>query len=468
MEKMAGRSLKDKQAFIKLGYVLDDERDKEMTGKSYDVNYETKLSAPLSDGIYTIPTSQGAVECLVALSAVHFHSRHDEYSERDLPPFHYGSERSDDALVLSLESGDYGYVTDNRLLVQPAEYTLLDAIKKLKTIPIKSMKKGKTYIFYDHAKNQDDGNFSIPFFVRQKTTCKDKVIFTATERILPYEEESPNGWQDTDHDTFTIQTRSGTAISTIDNHTYVPEDTMVIEVSGKPKLRILTNSEIDSEMYKKVDQIKLASENLYYNGEHLCKYASAQNAIMNIAYKYDLSLPMASDLVLNDRTFFVKKAMGNVTANDMYPVDDVPDHDLIYPEVEENEKSMDHSGRIEYPQRELAPNDAAGNAPDINTQDLISLSNTKGLDLMNEGITGSLSKLQNPGVVIKKYLPHLNNAMDKLGKILMLIWYHAYKIKNDFGLNEFSEFETKVQDLFEGMGSVIMDIHKKDLNRTLA
>lgn len=111
-------------------------------------------------------------------------------------------------------------------------------------------------------------------------------------------------------------------------------------------------------------------------------------------------------------------------------------------------------------------NDISSNVEE-DIRNIMALSETKGLKIFDESIIGILATLQNPGDIIKKYVPDLVKALDRLGKILFLLWYHGYKIKTDFDITEFGVFEDMIKDTFNNLGKLILKIHKKDLTKTI-
>ncbi len=107
-------------------------------------------------------------------------------------------------------------------------------------------------------------------------------------------------------------------------------------------------------------------------------------------------------------------------------------------------------------ERELRPEalDAVTNAANTGLKEVIDTSILSSL----AGTSRSLEK-------ISDYLGDLIKAMDRVGKILFLYYWHGEEFIDQFGKTEVADLETKLQDVFNSTGDLVLFLKEKSVDK---
>lgn len=62
--------------------------------------------------------------------------------------------------------------------------------------------------------------------------------------------------------------------------------------------------------------------------------------------------------------------------------------------------------------------------------------------------------------MVVEYVPTLERALDNLGRVLLTVWMQESELKEQLGDEEFSDLEDNIRAVFEGLGSLILQINR--------
>jgi hypothetical protein len=66
--------------------------------------------------------------------------------------------------------------------------------------------------------------------------------------------------------------------------------------------------------------------------------------------------------------------------------------------------------------------------------------------------------------MVEKYLGDLMKALDRLGRILMMLYWHNEEFEDRYGKQDMPELEDAVRNSFEGLGDSVLFIKEKSVN----
>ena len=436
IEKVSELDALSKLRFAKNGYEILDNRNNDKADPVYETDFRSFYTSPKTDGIYKVNTNQGQKDVLISIN-----------------PFFIGEKRNmDKSLIAALDNGDYG-ITDLHQIILPDSESPYTAIENMKFKSVKRMQIGKLYSIYFDRQVHKVSCFSEPFEVLSKVRDKDGLYsftvqgkYSCTQTII------------------TLRS-SNHQFTRMHQDLFVPEDAMVIEL-GNPTLIPFGQVDVDHYGVRVLDKYKYQAHLLMKNDKPVRTFHSEKEAVYNIAKDLNISVKNAQHFVQNEKEFFktkpefAKQANPSVFNNSMYSLQSVPERNYQEPVYDIKE--------IPSVMRPIIPMNMTNySTVSQDIENLMALSQTMDGELFDEGMIGILAKSQNPGDIIKKFVPDLTKGMDKLGKIIMAIWYHGYNLKEDFGIDEFSEFEEQTINTFQNLGSLILKIHKKDFTRNI-
>jgi hypothetical protein len=461
MTDAMGLGLKDKVLFIKNGYVVEDERSG-ILDVPVELQYRNKMQRPDNDGICRVITStHGVINALCCFS-----------------PAVIGEDRRlNTVMVIDTKTKEYGVF--NEMDVTFLDYDDKEDISKTGVFTkVTDMKKDKVYTLFDHVSKKKTGNFTTSFRVSNKITDKGGNVFfkiypsyclglddysSSPNRIYPDRNQNPY-----------IHLRDREVFSILGSTIYAPKSAMVVKL-GKQTLKCLTTDMTEASIFKIYDKYKISGTTLYKNDKAVKNYDNEKKAVLDLAKQANVSVHAADYYVKAQEPFFIKKAMGPFVSNNAdYSMDNLPSQ-----KVQEWQSMTQQApgtginkGPIQYPSFSGEPGPFPTKDSGIanikaEIEQLANLSTQTKAPIFEEGFMGLLAKLQNPGDVIKKYIPDMTKNLDRLGKILLTYWYHGYKVKEDFGIEEFTEFESLVRDTFESLGEIILKLHSAEFKREL-
>jgi hypothetical protein len=304
----------------------------------------------------------------------------------------------------------------------------------------------------------------------------------------------------------TINRRKGTGLRTVNGDTMIPDSYKIIKISDPPKPREeknplfagccssgeLGSGASDDEPIKPGNQVdvqillnKQAAElNIHDTGTRFAltgKFGRAtfdkRAALVSLVRDHGLRedqaremLKAASDLRVHNRAakFMVKYAFGY---GGLQPGPSAP----AFPSPEMGTEPSGQSGVPSiYPQEEFLPvDDMRANAPDPSTYDpfyqpdqnamMVAQQASQGgqKEVFDTAMIGSMLKSVRQDSLVDRYLGDLMKALDKLGRILFMFYWHQEEFEDRYGKQDLPELEDSIRNAFEVMGDVVLFLKEK-------
>jgi hypothetical protein len=94
---------------------------------------------------------------------------------------------------------------------------------------------------------------------------------------------------------------------------------------------------------------------------------------------------------------------------------------------------------------------------------LYQLSQERGVgSLFEHGVVGSLTNTFDSSAMIDTYMPELQTALDRIGRILFLFYWKPEDFAQSFGSDDQTQLENKLVSNFKSYGELIMDLLQKN------
>jgi len=84
-------------------------------------------------------------------------------------------------------------------------------------------------------------------------------------------------------------------------------------------------------------------------------------------------------------------------------------------------------------------------------------------EVFDAAALGSLIKSHNPTDLVDRFLPTITAGMDRVGRMLFLIFWHYEDFEERYGENDLSDFVDSLRSVFEQLGDVIVFAKKRSL-----
>jgi hypothetical protein len=101
-------------------------------------------------------------------------------------------------------------------------------------------------------------------------------------------------------------------------------------------------------------------------------------------------------------------------------------------------------------------------------EDAIAASQSGQKDVMDVSVLGSLVKAMDVDPMVNKYTADLIKGEDRLGRILLLYYWHNDKFKERYGDDEMQELESVLKNTFKSMGDLILFLRKRGVQIDVA
>lgn len=82
-------------------------------------------------------------------------------------------------------------------------------------------------------------------------------------------------------------------------------------------------------------------------------------------------------------------------------------------------------------------------------------------DIFDAAALGSLININDPSEEINRFIPDLIVSIDKLGRILFLMYWHYDKFEERYEKQELVSLEDELLNLFKNLGDLTMDLHQR-------
>jgi hypothetical protein len=84
-------------------------------------------------------------------------------------------------------------------------------------------------------------------------------------------------------------------------------------------------------------------------------------------------------------------------------------------------------------------------------------------DVLDTSVIMALLRTNDVGEKVRKFTPPLIGALDKLGRLLFLVYWQYDKFEDQFGKKDMSSFEDNLKHVFESLGEIVVFLHKRSL-----
>lgn len=88
-------------------------------------------------------------------------------------------------------------------------------------------------------------------------------------------------------------------------------------------------------------------------------------------------------------------------------------------------------------------------------------SKTRQKDIFDASVVGHLVKTTRSDDLIEKYVPDLLLALDRIGRILFLLYSHGDDFRERYGSEDLNDFEAHLKDTFEALGNLVLFLKQK-------
>lgn len=108
--------------------------------------------------------------------------------------------------------------------------------------------------------------------------------------------------------------------------------------------------------------------------------------------------------------------------------------------------------------------EGAGGDPGAGTFDIVDeAAETGQKEVFDAAALASLIKTHNPTDMIDKFIPTMTAGMDRLGRMLFLIYWHYNDFEERYGDRDLAEFIDNIKSVFEQLGDIIVFAKKRTL-----
>jgi hypothetical protein len=99
-------------------------------------------------------------------------------------------------------------------------------------------------------------------------------------------------------------------------------------------------------------------------------------------------------------------------------------------------------------------------------RELYALSQEKGMpNLFEHGMVGSLVNTYDGAALIEKYIPALEDGLDRIGRILFLFYWKPEDFVKSFGSDDQDQLENKLVSNFKSFGALVLELMQKNQQR---
>lgn len=100
----------------------------------------------------------------------------------------------------------------------------------------------------------------------------------------------------------------------------------------------------------------------------------------------------------------------------------------------------------------------------MDTQAVVEAGNRGVKDVVDVSILKSLAASGRALNLVDDYLPDFMGALDKLGRMLFLFYWHNDDFKDRYGSEEMTDLESSLRDVFRSLGDLVLFLHKKTVS----
>ena len=244
--------------------------------------------------------------------------------------------------------------------------------------------------------------------------------------------------------------RSGGIIMGADT-LYLPEDCKGFKIVGKRQSSIAELGSVNTALFKiasdgaGLERVKIFHEGLRF---HITDNTDTHGnlnkvaALKRLMYNYGVSAPAAKHMIkeASDKTtarYMIKLAYSDFDA--AIDNDDERGNDIIQTNKTYKPMPLD-SGAVSKVQ----------NAADLGVK-----------DVMDTTVLKTLAKRKNTMGMLSDYMPDLVKAVDRLGRLLFLFYWHNDDFQDRYGKQKMYDLEQSLKDVFSSLSDTVVFLKEK-------
>lgn len=484
----------ERERLMRDGHLIKDHREGDEVSKKYNTQTLLELANPEATGLYEVLVKpHGFAKCLV-ISA---------------PQTSEG--RQDFSTLIRLEPKDWMNAHRSTIYAKPKLDNEVDSWNKwYEKLGKGSLEKGGVYVIVSR-----EGQGTAPFRVEEtlgdgrfKVSFKDYATRNRPKYMPQIAENDPD-W-DADYyfgsEMISLNEREGTSFKSMSNTLYVPKEHKIVRVekteadtdknapccvgaeshSKDTPLRPGNLSDIQAEILQKSAQLKLyanSNEVSINNGQLMPKRA----ALFTLVRYHGFREKEAKELITETEKLAMRGKPGlfRIKYAQGYP-GEVNGSNLVNqgpgaPAMPEPMYGADPSyGNVQqqYPQSDMMP------VPELNSQntdpntynplpeavpDPMAMQQAQQAGQMGQkevfdtSLISGLIRTSRQDNMVNRYLGDLLKALDRLGRLLFVFYWHNDEFSDQYGKSDLPELEDSLRNTFESLGDLVLWLKEKDV-----
>lgn len=432
---------KEKEILKRDGLFIKDTRKNTTAVFNTEVN-TTNYNNPTSSGIYEILLSDGsAIPMLIIFpnKSLRMRSYSDNSSSQSYKHVRHTGGEASICLIDPEDTSSYYTVKSNEVLCKPAGRLPEEIYNKLKNLTTFTRKdyltgEGSCRLVVDKKHNA---------IILDASWGDTKVV--SSRKVLPvYGGSSCDG-------AIKFTGKDG-KIAVMKNMVYIPKDAVYFKSKRELPWQL---GDVNTFIYHMRKSAKLKALKIYSdrNGYALTtdkgqKYnLNKKAALIDLVKEQGIQAPLAKRMLKEaqwkgtpvSKRYFLKYA-------DMY-------------ELNAGDPG-DSSGAVDDSPRELTYDNPAVQGLQVATK-----ASNKGIkEVMDTSILASLAGTSHSMELMGTYISDLIRAMDRVGRMLFLFYWHQDEFKDQYGTQELVELEESLRDIFGSMGDLILFLKEKSVD----
>lgn len=476
-----GLTDEEREKLLQDGVLIRDNRDDDSVTLAYDTTSGISLVSPSETQLYQLLVKPGTFKKTLVVLGPHSGRGHEGF-----------------AVVADPESGgSWLNIHPSNLFARTEEAgdetTRADFQKWRDGLPnAGSMDVGSTYMLLSPG-----GSGTCPFTV--KSDLGDGVYGVTwhdyAQKSRPDHLPRQPRWEGyeeqyyADAPTIHLKTRFGQRFKSLDNHLYVPTTSKLLKLSGPAKDEqggpadrsesspVLpgNNSDLQLQITQKSAELRIFWDHQepLINGQ---RYPSEKAARIDLVVRYGLRESLAREMLKiavnkHPAKFRLKQADPSAALeNQMAPA-------FPQPQYSTEQLMTGNSVQSQMPQTDFMPVpslSAANTDPSIYDYRTVPdpMAMQAGQQAAQSGqkqvfdttmISGLLKSVRQDSI-IDRYLGDLRTALDRLGRILFLFYWHNEEFEDRYGKGELPELEDTTRNSFEGLGDLVLFLKERTVD----
>lgn len=498
----------EREKLLRDPVLIRDHREGEEVSKAYNVQIKSELTNPDRTMRYQVLVNPGTFEKMLVI--------HHPHSGRGYEPWSTVIRHEGEKTWLNVHPTEIwckpGLEEDNS-----EEYR--EWVEGLEDVS--SLSNGNTYVALGRS-----GQGTVPFTVnddlgngRYKVNFHDDAVKDRPYGLPSHDDRVSRGYDPFLDDyrpwdaTVCINSRKGSRFKSYNGMLYLPESAKLFKIKTAPKdddgkviccspesepapIEICNIVDVQNQIVQKTARVKLYEEQHElivdspdYGSQRLSKTAALVHLVREHGFTEETARNMLKEatvkgLINNGATFRVvygpdyplqKQAInpGGIGGNLLQSI-------IGAPQLEEPELGYDSEfGGVptQYQLSEFTPvhgMEAGDNDPDIynphTVPDPMAVQNAQQAasqghkQVFDTAMLGQMLKAVREDSIVDRYLPDLIKALDRLGRILFMFYWHQEEFQERYGKADLPELEDSIRNAFETLGDVSLYLRKKTID----